>query len=185
MKLLFPFVFLINFLMSSQNLLIKNTSFEEKLYGWDYGVSGSKKFDRPIAKFVTIKNGRGTESALSIRVEKSFPTGTANQVYLVQDRLKLKKGKKYSLCFYIKSAVTEDEVFVSVGSGSASNGQKSMLQKISFLGDNKWQKISLTFIASNLNPNNKVDFKNAAIYFGFNFRDGEYQIDEVNVERIK
>ena len=56
MKLLFPFVFLINFLMSSQNLLIKNTSFEEKLYGWDYGVSGSKKFDRPIAKFVTIKN---------------------------------------------------------------------------------------------------------------------------------
>lgn len=185
MKLLLLFVFLMNFSMFSQNLLIKNTSFEEELYGWDYGVSGNKKFDRPIAKFVTIKNGRGTESALSIRVEKSFPTGTTNQVYLVQDRLRLKKGKKYSLSFYIKSAVTEDEVSVSVGSGSAANGRKSMSQKISFLGNNKWQKISLIFIASNLNPKNEVEFKNAAIYFGFNFRDGEYQIDEVNVERVK
>lgn len=185
MKFVLPILYLISSAVFSQNLLIKNTSFEEELYGWDYGVSGSKKFDRPIAKFATIDNARGTEAALNINIEKSFPRGTANQVYLVQDRLKLKKGKKYSLSFYVKSSVGEDQIRVSIGSGSAANGRKAMVEKITFMGDNKWKKISRKFVAKSLDSKKEVEFKNAAIYFGFNFRDGEYQIDKVKVERIK
>ena len=79
----------------------------------------------------------------------------------------------------------KDKISVSIGSGSAANGRVLKSEKLSFKGDGTWQKVTLPFVAKNWNPKREVDFKNAAVYFGFNFRDGEYQIDNVVVEQVK
>lgn len=171
--------------MMSQNLLIKNPTFKEQFYGWDYGVYGSKKNERPIASFAPIRSGKDDNSALSVQIERNFSRGDSKQIYLIQDRIKLKKNKNYKVSFYIKSNVLKDKLSVSIGSGSAANGRILKTKEIIFKGDGSWKKIELPFIAKNWNEKKEVDFKNAALYFGFNFRDGEYQIDNVKVERVK
>jgi len=171
--------------MMSQNLLIKNPTFNEQFYGWDYGVYSSKKIERPVAVFDSIKSGQDDNAALSVNIKRNFARGNAKQIYLIQDRIKLKKNKKYKVSFYVKSNVEKDKISVSIGSGSAANGRVLKTKKIPFKGDGSWKKLELPFVAKNWNDKKEVDFKNAAVYFGFNFRDGEYQIDNVIVEQVK
>ena len=185
MKYILPIFFLISYSIVSQNLLIKNTSFEEELFGWDYDVYTGSNKKRPKASFVTVKPGKDGKSALSVRVEKHIPKGHPYKVYLIQDRLKLKKGKSYKVTFYAKSSVEQDKIYIAVGSGSITNERRLMERNMHFLGNNQWQELSYTFIAENKIDKKPVDFKNSAIYFGFNFRQGEYLIDNVRVERVK
>ena len=185
MKFLLPIFCFLSISMMSQNLLIKNPTFKGQFYGWDYGVHSKRKIERPIAKYEAISPGQDDNAALAVNIERSFARGQAHQVYLIQDRIKLKKNKNYKVTFFVKSTVPDDKIYVSVGSGSAANGSTLRREKMSFKGDGTWKKLTFKFTAKNWNKKKIVDFKNAAVFFGFNFREGEYQIDNIKVELDK
>ena len=188
MKLLTPIFLLLSMSMISQNLLIKNTSFDNDidLYGWDYGTYGRVKIEKTKASYKIVEDSSDDDNhAVEVSIERSYRRGDPKQVYLIQDRLKLKKKKKYRVTFYVKSTVLEDEVYVSIGSGSAANGRLLKDKKLKFKGDGKWKRLTMTFVAKNTDKKRPTDFKNAAVYFGFNYRKGKYLIDNVKVEEFK
>lgn len=190
MRFLSPIFLLVSFSIFSQNLLIKNTSFEKALMGWDYGSYGMHNGRGSEASYTIVKPGKNSPSAVKIEVTKSIAKSSdavsmASRVYLVQDRIALKKGKMYKVTFYVKSRVIRDRIYFAVGSGSASNDRKLVEKIIPFNGNNEWQEISHTFKAYNMNSERPVNFKNAAVYFGFDLRYGDFFLDEVTVERVK
>jgi|GEM_PF-3615535 len=191
MQFLLPIFLLVNFSIFSQNLLIKNTSFEKGLMGWDYGSYGLHNGRGSEASYTIVKPGKNSPSAVKIEVTKSIAktsdaVAMASRIYLVQDRIVLKKGKMYKVTFYVKSGVIKDRIYFAVGSGAASNDRKLVEKIIAFHGNNEWQELSYTFKASTaINSERPVNFKNAAVYFGFDLRYGDFFLDEVTVERVK
>lgn len=183
MKLLLLILVITGNSVLSQNSLIKNGSFKKKLTSWNYGVHSNENIETLEASFVITDPGKEDKSSLRVRVSNSFPYQGVEKIYLSQDGIKLKKRKTYRVSFYVKSKIKRDQIYV--GLGSASSARKFSEMNKFFLGNNEWQKLTYTFSDISINYQKSAEYENLVIYFGFNLRDGDYFIDDINVEQVK
>ncbi len=179
---------IVSFTCFSQDLITSNNSFNTGFSDWGYGVWGDNN-GKPVAKFEIDRIGRTDNSSFKVKVRSNTKNGAGNKAILRRSKLKIKKGKEYTLSFWIKSLYPEDQIYVSVYSGidtGSKNGWAALfIRDFNFEGNNKWQNIVYNFKAGEGAEGAQIDYKNLDLIFGFDKRKGSFWIDDVTITRRK
>lgn len=179
-------LFSFTYAIAQKPIPINNNSFKSDLAGWDTVVWGND-FDQPKAFFDISNNGQDDTKALKVSVRKNSKDKKGDQIFVKQNGFRLKKGKKYTISFWVKSRAFDDDIMVRIFSAPDTGSDKpwaAVLDKVfEYDGNGSWQKITHTFTAEAIYDTDP-DFKNLAILLGFDRRMGTYLVDNVRLERL-
>ncbi len=181
-NILFSILLLTSSIVFSQNLMQKNVSFLSGFSNWKYGATSADD-NVPVADFAVVEDGYEGKKACEVKVKIPGDVTKYNDVFLQYQGVPIKKGKKYRVIFHVKTTEYNDDVLVTIGSGSSPKIEVLEERLLKFKGDNKWHKISFTFVAKKTRKN--VDFKDLSLFVGFNHRFGKFIVDEFSIVNIK
>lgn len=174
------------YVVAQKTIPLVNHSFKSDLSGWDTVVWGND-LDQPRAFFDISTQGQDDSKALKVSIRQNSKNKKGDQIFVKQNGIKLKKGKKYTISFWVKSRAFDDDIMVRVFSAPDTGSDKpwaAVLDKtIEYDGNGNWQKITHTFTAEAIYETDP-DFKNLAILLGFDRRMGTYLVDNIQLERL-
>ena len=170
----------------SQNKLQSTTSFEKGLNTWQYGTWGDAT-DEP-GGFISKESSGQDALGGCARIQVDKTTKHPNKIFLRSPGVKLEKGKKYKLTFWVKSdaknSVINVQFYSDYFTGSFRKWGGILSKEMPIKGDNSWEKLSLVFTAKDQFENSPIDYDAVSLSFGFSKYKGTYYIDNVSVLEI-
>lgn len=170
-----------------KNIIKTNHTFLKKTIDWEKGTWGDERSRPEGAIFSDSTAGHDDKFSVKVKVSKATKDDPS-KIFLRRKEIKLKKGKKYQLSFWVKSKIADDSVKLLIYSSEETGSTKEwggvVDTAIHFLGDGTWQQVTHIFKAKDKFPGAPADFGSLGISIGFGNRKGICNIDNFKLIRI-
>ncbi len=177
---------LIGLTANAQELIKTNRSFKVPYQDWYSGVWGAPADGgKPVVIFnYDKKEGRTDSNSFRAKVKSNSKNGAGNKAVLRRKGIRLKKGKSYTLSFWVKSRFINDEIYASLYSAADTGGKYPwgaiFIKDLSFKSSGEWVKVEHTFEATGT-IGKKIDYRKLDLIIGFDKRKGTYWVDDISL----